>query len=89
MFRSLLLTFAHFLAADELIGSQAVEAFGVAMGRLRAAAAAAKAQGDAESCGVAVAAALRCHGQLFDMASRGGAILREVRCFPLIFVSFS
>ena len=64
--------------ADELIGTRAVEPFGAAMGRLRAAAAAAKAQGDAESCAAAVAAALRCHGQLYDMASRGVAILREV-----------
>lgn len=63
--------------ADELVGTRAVEAFGIAMGRLRAVAAAAKAQGDVASSVAAVDAAVCCHAALFDMACRGGAILRE------------
>jgi hypothetical protein len=62
--------------ADELVGTHVVEAFGVALDALRTAASSAKVQEDLEGGITAAEAAVRCYAVLFDVASRGGTILR-------------
>ena len=68
--------------ADELVGTAVVESFGVALGALRTAAAAAKMQANFEGVAEALEAAVGCYAAFFDAASRGGTILRAASLAP-------